>query len=197
MRKKRGITLVEFVVSLALIALVMLFLFNLLLDIQYTTKNGSFARDNQLNRASILRTVMDDFSLLGLVGLNDVGSSANRLVLQFAFRDGTFKKLIVEDKMISYGDEKWSMKSSNSVTKYQTKCISYQFLNHPGAFGDVCTEETCSDYFYVQFRIPVVVGNNPDNTIDDLDFFYIGKSADILEENFPSKMYLGYNSSAC
>lgn len=199
MKKKRGVTLVEFVISLALVTIVLLFLFNLLLDVQYTTKNGSFARDNQINRASILRTVLDDFSELGLVGMTDTGSNANRLILKFSFQDGTNKTLTVQEKMVSYGDEKWSMKSSNSVTTYQTSCIPYQFVNHPSSSSNQtsCTSETCSDYFYIQFRIPVVIGDHKDNTMDDLDFFYVGESSSISDNAFPAKLYLGYSASNC
>ena len=84
---KRGITLVEFIVSIALISIVLLFLFNLLLDVQYTSNNNNFAIDNQLNRASILRNVMDDFNNLGLVGIREGNIDENTLELIFLFQD--------------------------------------------------------------------------------------------------------------
>lgn len=184
---KRGITLVEFIVSLALVAMVMLFLFNLLLDVQYASKNGGFAKDNQMNRASILRSVMDDFNNLGLVGLEDASTSEEELKLVFSFRDSTTKTLTVEQKKIKYGDEVWSMKSSNKNAVYDTNCIPYHFTEQ----ADVCNGEECSDYFSVHIRIPVSISNHTENIMDDLDFFYIGKRSEIDDINFVKKQFLG------
>ena len=183
--KSRGITLIEFVVSIALVAVVMVFLFNMLVDIQYNSKHGSYASDNQLNRASIVRTVMDDFTHLGLVGIQD-NSTSSELKLTFRFSNGSSKVFTLSDRSVLYNNERWSLKSGNNRTNYQKKCVTYQFLN-----------DGLSDYFYVYIRIPVVIQCSRDNTIDDLEFFYIGKSKDILSSNFPTKSYLGYDSNTC
>jgi Tfp pilus assembly protein FimT len=196
MKNKRGITLIEFIVSIALVAVVMIFLFNMLVDIQYTSKNGTFASDNQLNRASIVRAVMDDFTNLGLVGLTD-SSTYGELVLTFRFQDGSSKVLTVSDKAVVYHDERWSMKSRNNRTSYQKRCVYYRFENAPCCTGENCESSVCSDYFYVHIRIPVVVSEADDNAIDDLEFFYVGKASDINASSFPSKAFLGYESNTC
>lgn len=193
MKNKNGITLVEFVVSIALVSMVLVFLFNLLLDVQYTTKFGGFIKENQLNRASILKEIMDDWSNLGLVGMREGGNSTSHIELFFQFRDGSEKRLLVEPKSIVYGDERWSMKSSNPNAQYQVQCISYQYVSPSSS----CQNGICSDYFSLRFRIPVTTVNDEGTTMDDLDFFYIGKSTDITENSFPKKSYLGYNSSLC
>lgn len=191
---KRGITLVEFIVSLALVSIVMIFLFNLLLDVQYNAKHGDFAKDNQMNRASILRTVMDDFNNLGLIGLRDESTSSSQLKLVFLYQSGDEKNLIVEEKKISYGDEVWSMKSNNSTTKYQTNCIPFHYTSK----NNTCTGENCSDYFSFHLRIPVVMQHQKDNQMDDLDFFYIGRNEDVLENAFlEDHYYLGVASASC
>lgn len=190
---KRGITLVEFIVSIALISIVLLFLFNLLLDVQYTSNNNNFAIDNQLNRASILRNVMDDFNNLGLVGIREGNIDENTLELIFLFQDGSEKSLLVEEKKVRYGDELWSMKSKNSHTRYQVRCIPYEYISNMNS----CEESECSDYFSVHFQIPVTIKYQNENIIDDLEFFYIGRKADLSEDAFPEKSYLGYQSSSC
>lgn len=183
---KKGITLVEFIVSLALVSIVMIFLFNLLLDVQYVSKNGGFAKDNQMNRASILRSVMDDFNNLGLIGVREGTMLENRFELIFSFQKGSEKTFVVEEKKITYGDEVWSMKSSNSNAIYKTSCIPYEFIH------STCIEESCSNYFSFSFKIPVVINNYEENILDDLEFFYIGKQVDINEDQFPSgSRYLG------
>ena len=163
----------------------MVFLFNMLLYIQYNSKHGSYASDNQLNRASIVRTVMDDFTHLGLIGLED-RSNSEELRLLFRFANGSSEELVLNERSVLYHQERWSMKSANHRTTYQKNCVFYEFLN-----------DGKSEYFYVYIRIPVVIQGSKDNTIDDLEFFYIGKSKDISSSNFPTKSYLGYNSSTC
>ena len=196
MKNQRGITLIEFIVSIALVAVVMIFLFNLLVDIQYTSKNGTFASDNQLNRASIIRTIMDDFTSLGLVGMPD-SSTYGELRLTFQFQDGSSRALTVSDKSVSYHDERWSMKAGNNRTSYQKRCVYYHFENAPCCTGANCESAVCSDYFYVHIRIPVVIGESDANAIDDLELFYVGKSSDINASSFPSKAFLGYESNTC
>ena len=125
--KNRGITLIEFVVSIALVAVVMVFLFNMLVDIQYNSKHGSYASDNQLNRASIVRAVMDDFTHLGLIGIQDY-STSSELRLTFRFANGSSKAFVLSERTVLYNNERWSLKSSNNRTTYQKNCIIYQLI---------------------------------------------------------------------
>lgn len=196
MMNKKGITLVEFIVSIALVSVVMVFLFNLLVDVQYNSKNGTMASDNQLNRASILRTVMDDFTNLGLVGITD-SSTNTEARIGFKYQNGTTRTLTVAKNYVTYNNERWSMRSKNNRTTYQTNCLEYQFANQVCCSGAECNSNACSDYFYVRLRIPVVIGRSEENTLDDLDFFYVGKSSDITSSSFPTKSYLGYNNGTC
>lgn len=190
---KKGITLVEFVVSIALVSIVLIFLFQLMLDVQYSTKNGNFASENQLNRASIMKNVMDDFSNLGLVGMREGSSNSSSFSLIFRFKDGTEKTLQVHEKYVIYGDERFSMKSSNPNAIYQVQCIVYQYISPATA----CQNGNCSDYFSIRIRIPVKILNQEENVMDDLDFFYIGRASDITENAFPKKSFLGFNSNYC
>lgn len=193
---RRGITLIEFIVSVALVAVVMVFLFNLLVDVQYTSRNGTFASENQLNRASIVRTIMDDFSKNVLVGLTD-SSTYNELKLTFRFQNGSSKVLTVQDRSVLYGDERWTMKARNNRTTYQKKCVYYHFENATCCTNAGCSSQDCSKYFYVHIRIPVVIGETAGNSIDDIDLFYVGLSSDINSSSFPSKSFLGYESNTC
>ena len=57
MLNKKGMTLLEIVISIALISVVMLFLFSLLNDIQYESKHSSYAKDFLVSRATIIKDV--------------------------------------------------------------------------------------------------------------------------------------------
>ena len=57
---QKGFTLLEVIVSVGLISIVMLLLFQLLLDMQYESNHASYAKANQVNRATIIETVQND-----------------------------------------------------------------------------------------------------------------------------------------
>lgn len=164
--KNKGITLIEFIISLALISIVMLFLFNLLLDVQYTVKNGNFARDNQINRAHIIRAVQDDFNNLELVDLSEV-SYVDRLEIKFVFANNISKTLKIYADKIEYDNERWSLDSSNSKVKYQINCI-------PFTYRAKCKNGICSNFSSIFFKVPVVIEGQEENTMDDLEFYYMG-----------------------
>ena len=54
---KKGFTLMEIIVSVALLSIVMLLLFQLMIDLEYEDSHSSFAKDNQIKRATIIKRV--------------------------------------------------------------------------------------------------------------------------------------------
>ena len=59
---KKGFSLVEIIISVGLIAIVMLFLFQILTDLQYEESASNYASSNQLNRANVIQKVEEDFN---------------------------------------------------------------------------------------------------------------------------------------
>ena len=53
----KGITLTELIISIALISIVILFLFRLLVDVRHVNNDTDFDRENQQTRAIILKTI--------------------------------------------------------------------------------------------------------------------------------------------
>ena len=85
MKNNRGITLVELIISISLISIVILFLFQLLVDVRYSDNRIDYARNNQQTRAVILKTIQDDFLDYGLIGLSDDGSTDEQLIITFKY----------------------------------------------------------------------------------------------------------------
>ncbi len=170
---KKGITLIEVIISVALISLVMVFLFNLLMDMEYEEDHASYAKENQLNRAMIIKRVQEDFQNFEL---KKVDLSLDKKTITLTFGNNQTKNIYVDRKSINYNNnEKWNIEGNDdtyidiskiSVSSYlpDSRCAS---LNTLGM--------NCSAYYSYRIILPVVTGNT-ENTIDDIEFFYIGRA---------------------
>lgn len=190
MKNKKGITLIELIISIALISIVVLFLFQLFLNVRYSDRRVDYARGNQQERAIILKTVQDDFLDYGLIGLTDSSSTENTLNILFSYKDSKSGQLIVTSNSVTYtkanGEtEKWFLEGEGLF--YNIHCVTYT-KNY--------LEE--GDFFSILFRIPLVASQRSANIIDDLEFFYIGKKTDIHSADFVDRTTLGYyDTSTC
>lgn len=193
LKNNKGVTLVELIICITLISIIMMFLFKLLADIRYNDKNIDFNRDNQLQRAVIMKLVQDDFLDKKLIGLSDTKSTESELVLDFIYQTKPNATLRVSANNISYtnslGTEKWALPNDNGLAKWNTKCVQFDtsFFSHSDATS-----------FYIKITIPMLMGSKNENTIDDLEFFYIGPKTTGLTFTNMNKPYLGnYSSNNC
>ena len=193
----KGITLVELIISVALISIVIIFLFRLLVDVRYNNHNTDFNLENQQTRAMIIKTIETDFLEKKLVGLSD--SATNTLTsITFFYKDGTSGVLTIEEDKVSYtnpnGTEKWLLQKENDFTKIAFQCVTYRSsLSQPSLKEN-------GEFFSVKINVPIIVSSTSKNTLDDLEFFYIGEKQDILnlDSAFPIKLSLGnYYEATC
>lgn len=196
LENNHGITLIELIISIALISIVIMFLFRLLVDVRYSDNHTDFNRANQQTRAIIIKTIQQDFLERKLVGVTDQNTSlySDQLVVDFTYGDGTTGTLRVSTdassgkQFLSYrnanGTEKWWLEQENSSTILNTHCVPF-FSKFKS------TDTDLGEFFYIEFTIPVRVSLEKENYIDDLEFFYIGELKDIQTSAFPDKYYLG------
>ncbi len=177
---KKGITLIELIISISLISIVVIFLFRLFVDVRYNDEKVDYSRNNQQARALIIKAIQED--LLDeenpLTGLNTSGSTSSTLKVNLVFKSGT-AQMVVTSKSFSYTNtdretEKWSLKDDN-VT-YQITSIPYKKNWNP----------IDDNFFFIWFRIPVKISGKTENAIDDIDFSYIGKKSEANTTDFPS-----------
>lgn len=202
---KKGITLVEIIISIGLISLVMLFLFNLLIDMQYEEDHASFAKENQLNRAAIIKNVQEDFAESELKRIAEIQRDSDNTRIVFEFNKSSPKFLEIYSDHISYDGETWYIEAKNDTTVYDFQNITYQETPDTTTYrlnidtnGDGDCDINCdknqngildgeeelntknesykiqSSYTYFHVVIPVITGER-ENTIDDIELFYIGK----------------------
>jgi prepilin-type N-terminal cleavage/methylation domain-containing protein len=188
MKKTKGFTLPELIISIALISIVVVFLFRLFTDLEYTNNQKDYCRNNQQTRAIIIKRVQDDFLDYGLVGLNDDRSTDSKLVVNFTFGDSKTGVLTVEKYTVTYQDasgdtEKWVLDKENDYMGYDVNCVDYTIYKN--------STNNNNDYFYLNFSIPLRYKSDSENSIDDLEFSYTGKKSDINISNFKDSAHLG------
>ena len=196
---KKGFTLMEIIVSVALLSIVMLLLFQLMIDLEYEDSHSSFAKDNQIKRATIIKRVEKDLMDKGL-SLVSLNKASDYATLTFKYSNNTDSSVVVYENKISYGGETWLLE--NDGAKYDFNNIKIitnpndnnklcSFILNVDSDGDgVCnfncgTDEnsitnknekylSCPNYNYTKIIIPVIT--EKDKSIDDIEFFYIGKN---------------------
>ncbi len=201
--ENKGFTLVELIISIALISIVVMFLFNLLTDVKASNNNTDFNRKNQQKRAIIIKTIQEDLTNRKLVGIlnrhaNEL-SSETIVNITFQFQDGnTFLKIVNEgeNQYLIYengsGSEKWNLEKQSQTTHFNTTCVKYT----NSLFNSDLDQ---GEYFYIKINIPIVVNKNKVNNIDDLELFYIGLKKELTaqqKENFKNLDYTKLTSYA-
>lgn len=200
MLNKKGMTLLEIIISIALISVVMLFLFSLLNDIQYESKHTSYAKDFLVSRATIIKDVQEDILNNNITNVGQVNADANKTTLNFEMGNGTYTgmNLEVESKKITYKNaagEKESFSLSNDNDEEVFDFANIKINSYAGTKiykpidtdGDGVCNVNCGDdstkndayaiepdFKYYHVIIPVLTGAS-DNAIDDLEFFFLVK----------------------
>lgn len=200
MLNKKGMTLLEIVISLALISVVMLFLFSLLNDIQYESKHTSYAKDFLVSRATIIKDVEEDILNNNITNVMPVNVDGNKTTLNFFVgSDPSNMNLEVESKKITYKNaagekESFSLSKDNDEEVFDLDNIKINFsaeskiykpvdINGDGKYDFNCVDNSCPknedyavepDFKYYHIIIPVSTGAS-DNAIDDLEFFFLVK----------------------
>ena len=198
MLNKKGMTLLEIVISIALISVVMLFLFSLLNDIQYESKHSSYAKDFLVSRATIIKDVEEDILNNNITNVMQVSAGEGKVNLNFFRDDTSLMSIEVESKKLTYKNalgevESFSLSEDNDdevfdfanikVTPYEGNKI-YKPIDTDGDgicnvnCGDNSTKNDdyaiTPDFKYYHVIIPVLTGAS-DNAIDDLEFFFLVK----------------------
>lgn len=139
---KKGFTMTELIVSIAIIAVVMIFLVNLLVDIRYDKKNELYDTKNQINRAEIIKTIQNDLDGKIIkditddteIDSTDTGSDSNNLVVNIITDDDDNSKHIIkaDSNHIYYISNnkitKWSLEKNNDETYIKTSDVKLKVI---------------------------------------------------------------------
>ena len=162
---KKGSTLLELVISIALISIVLVFLMKLLVDLNNTETNNVYAKDNQINRAEIIRTIEND------------GSTSDNLKIKFTFKNNKTSSINATENKFTYKD---TNNNTRSWTMDGGKLYTYKaYLN----YSEDAIEDVINRTYTLQINIQVHTTNDKNkfgnnNLLDDILISYIGKYSD-------------------
>ena len=120
---KKGFTLMEIIVSVALLSIVMLLLFQLMIDLEYEDSHSSFAKDNQIKRSTIIKRVEKDLMDKGL-SLVSLNKASDYATLTFKYSNNTDSSVVVYENKISYGGETWLLESDGATYDFNNILIT-------------------------------------------------------------------------
>ena len=124
MMKSKGFTLVEIIVSVALISIVLLLLFQLMTDMEYDSLTSMFASDNQVNRATIIKRIDKDLMDYGLKSIPSINNITNGKQIKLSFSNGSSKDIIVTSSTLTYDGESYTVSSGGSYDINNIKIVS-------------------------------------------------------------------------
>lgn len=165
MKKKvlnnKGLTIIELIISVALISVVMLFMYKLLSDVSFEKDNDFFASLNQSQRIEII----DAIESAVMKNTKSYSRSGNYSI---TFTNGTVSSTL-------------SINSLNKKTITFTSGTNNSIwnMNAGEILGIItCNEAASNEYIVVECKIPIYTTNTSDNqdnnnTIDDIAFSFI------------------------
>ncbi len=185
----KGVTIVELLVSLALLSVVLMFLYNLLSNVTFEKNTDFIANANQANRIDIINTIEHDLLNDNDISIDESQTKVTRLVLK-----GTKNYIIsiTENTLVYYVNNDiqntWKIKGGKlgeincentlggtTTSDNITECKSDSY-NTP----IVCTDNVTSldSIKITECTIPVYTTNadnskDNNNTLDDITFSFI------------------------
>lgn len=186
----KGVTIVELLVSLALLSVVLMFLYNLLSNVTFEKNTDFIANSNQANRIDIINTIENDLILDNNIEIDKNQTNDNRLILNGA---KTYKIIITENTLAYYVNNSiqntWKIKGATlgnincnktkggtNTSNDVTEC-SDNPINNPSSCRKLSSSQMDSIKI-TECTIPVYTENvdnskENNNTLDDITFSFI------------------------
>lgn len=185
---KKGFTMTELIVSIAIIAVVMIFLVNLLIDIRYDKKNELYDTKNQINRAEIIKTIQNDLDGKVITDIKDTGSSSNNLVVNIITNDNSNHIIKADSNHISYTSglktTKWSLEKNNDETYIKTSDVELKVIKCNKTDNSKLTCDTNDKIIII--NIPIIVDKSKlresnDSQMDNIILTFYNYSSSNIE----------------
>lgn len=158
---KKGITLIEVLISISLVAIVSLLLIKVIFSLNNINNNANYASEDEISRAQIIKIIEQDFLNLKLKDIT-ITKKENSAIIVFKYENES-KELIVENNSITYNLERHSLNTKNA-----TYSLNVDYRKAP----------IDEHYYLINLTIPVLINEENTSNIDDLNLTYIGLNKD-------------------
>lgn len=198
----KGMTLMELLISIALVGIVLTFLLQLLNDLEHEVDNNNYAYNNQVNRSDVIYTIEKDLLKYNLTGIEDVSNNENIAIKFHYIKNNSTTSAILTSVKNEYKDE-----FGDTNYKYYLRYTSYSGEKYSwemkGAKIDTCGTfkyyiDTNSNSYYFRINIPLYNNvyhernnENKNNAVDDIEISYAGNKSDL---NITKGTYLTGNN---
>ena len=174
MLNKKGTTLAEVIISIALISVVLVFMVRLLVDLNNMESNTNYASSNQITRAEIIRMIGNDLNDLELTSISDA-STPDNLNITFNFSNNTQSTIIATTNTFTYTDSLGNTRNWDITggTIYPNKVNVYYSV-------DLKDEENKIFTLIIDIEIHNTNEDNDidnNNTLDDIIISYLGDAS--------------------
>ncbi|NMA50329.1 MAG: BspA family leucine-rich repeat surface protein [Mollicutes bacterium] len=181
---KKGLTLMEIIISVALLSLILLFMYQLLSDISFDKDNEYFASNDQNQRIEIIKTIKDEIGFSTVKNVVKVSDTTLEITVEVTEIKNDIFYIVASDKNLSI--YKTSQTPSNLIRAW----TYYQ-----GTFGSIsfskqeCRDNNAEDCGTIyKCHLPVYTENennnlNNNNIIDDIFFDFIDVPFYIYDQN--------------
>lgn len=166
---KKGFTMTELMVSIAVIAVVMVFLVKMLIDVRYDNRNELYDTKNQINRAEIIKTIQNDLDKKVITSINDSGSADNKLAININTDSNTSATIeaVTQDgeeyikyKSTSNKNYKWMIERNNKETYIKKNDIVLSVIECSNE-GKTEKEPNCDTQDkIIRINIPIIIDNS-------------------------------------
>ena len=158
---KRGMTILEILVSLVIVSIIVLLLIRTILALEGINNSKDYASSDVIGRATLIKNIEKDLMDKQLVKA-DIQKEDKQTKIVLNFRDSK-KTLIVEPKKIVYDGLDYSLESNNASYSLDINYV-YEKL-----------EDNC---YVINIDILVLIGGVNTTVNDDINLTFMG-----LEEN--------------
>lgn len=188
----KGVTIVELLVSLALLSVVLMFLYNLLSNVTFEKNTDFIANSNQANRIDIINTIETDLILDNNIEIDK--NKDNILILKGTMKGTTTYKIVITENTLAYYvndsiQNTWKIKGATlgnincnktkggtNTSNNVTEC-SDNPINNPSSCRKLSSSQMDSIKI-TECTIPVYTENidnskDNNNTLDDITFSFI------------------------
>lgn len=212
---KKGMTLIELLVSIVFVGIILVFMFGMLNSLKNEAENSNFAYYNQTNKIDAIHTIEKDLNEYVLLGIESKSNSDINLNFHYLKGvDNKTAKLYFNTKnnknYLNYENvdgEKysWEMKGADIDT-----CGKFTIYNEGASVQEfneaTLTENIVSNNYYFILHINLYNSKyheqnnkNKNNIIDDLEIMYAGYNFDLQNNSsyLTSKNNGTYNIGKC